>query len=222
MNQLVQVCLVVLAAAGAQQRQAGIHVELPVTKNAVAAPGADESGALVVTITGDGRVYVGVTLTGPADLSETLKRVLSREKGTQLYLKGDARTPYGKVLDVLETLPAAGFVKVSVLTSQQEPPEPGKLLSPKALEVLLGARAPAGSESADVALLRSEQGRTDVKIDNELAPRGTLASALRGALSTQKAAVVHAEAEVPFGEVVGVIDVCRSAGATVVLQTSAP
>ncbi len=88
--------------------------------------------------------------------------------------------------------------------------------------MLLAARAPAGAVSADVALLRSQQGRTDVKVDNEPVPKGSLASALRGAVSTEKAAVVHADAAVPFGDVVEVIDLCRSAGATVVLQTKAP
>jgi len=221
MNQLLGACLVVLAAAGAQQRQAGIHVQLPVTKNAAPAPGADEAGALVVSVTEDGRVYVGVTPIGPADLSETLKRVLSSEKGKNLYLKGDARTAYGKVADVLENLPAAGFGKASMLTSQQESPEPGKLVRPKALEVLLGARAPAGVESAGIEL-QSEQGRPAVKIDNERVPWGALAGALRGALSAEKAAVVRADAAVPFGDVVEVIDACRSTGATVVLHVSAP
>jgi len=217
MNRLLGVCLVVLAATGAQQRQAGIHVELPFARSAAPASGSDEAGALVSTITEDGRVYVGVTPVGPADFN----RVLSSEKGKTLYLKGDARTAYGNVLGVLETLPAAGFGKVSVLTAQQESPEPGKLLSPKALEVLLGARAPAGAKSA-IELLQSEQGRPAVKIDNERVPWASLAGALRGALSAEKAAVVHAEAAVPFGEVVEVIDACRSTGATVVLQTPAP
>ena len=221
MNQLLEVCLVVLAAAGGPQRQAGIHVELPVTRNAVAVPGADEAGALVVTITENGQVYVGVTLVSPADLSETLRKVLPGEKRETLYMKGDARTAYGKVLAVLETLPTAGFGKVSVLTSQQEAPEPGKLVSPKALEVLLGARAPAGVEPARIELLQSEQGRPAVKIDNQPVPWDTLASALGRALSAEKAAVVRADAAVPFGDVVEFIDVCRSTGATVVLQTPA-
>ena len=232
MNRLLEVCLVGLAAAGAmrslagagggQRLQAGIHVELPVTRNAVAVPGADEAGALVVSITKDGQVYVGVTPIGPADLANTLKKVLSSEKGKKLYLKGDVRAAYGRVAGVLEALPTAGFGKVSVLTSQQESPEPGQLVRPKGLEVLLGARAPAGAESADVELLQSEQGRPAVKIDNERVPWSTLASALRGALSAERAAAVRAERGVPFGDVVEVIDVCRSTGAMVVLQTPAP
>jgi biopolymer transport protein ExbD len=187
-------------------------VELPVSRNAVAAPGADDAGALVVSISEDGQVYVGVTPIGPADLPETL----SSEKGKTLYMKGDARVAYEKVVDVLAKLPTAGFGKVSVLTSQRESREPGKLVHPKALEVLLGARAPAGAESADVELLQSGQGRPTVKIDNERVPWDALASALRG-----RAAVVRAEGTVPFGDVVKVIDVCRATGALVVLRTPA-
>lgn len=221
MNILLEVCLVasLAAAAGAEQLQVGIHVELPVTSNAVALPGADQADALVVTIAEHGQIYVGAAAVGTA---EVLERALSGDKGKTLYLKGDARTPYGKTMEVLRALRVAGFRKIGLLTAQRESPEPGKLVVPKGLEVLLGARAPAGAPSAGVELLQPSEGRPVVKIDNQPVPRGALASTLPHALSARKAAVVTAEAAVPFGDVVAVLDLCRATGAMVVLRTPKP
>jgi len=60
--------------------QTGITVNMPATNNAMAMPDADEKGALIVTLTGDGKVYVGTRLIDPEVLSKEISPHLSAGK----------------------------------------------------------------------------------------------------------------------------------------------
>jgi biopolymer transport protein ExbD len=102
MNYQLEVCLVALAlitdatpfvAAHSQQAmQKGISVELPVTKNAVLMPDADQGDALIVSVTEDGGVYFGIDSISPAALAETVKSSLGNRTERKLFIKADART----------------------------------------------------------------------------------------------------------------------------------
>jgi len=112
MNYQLEVCLVALtlitgvtpsvAAQSQQAMQKGISVELPVTKNAVAMPDADQGDAVIVSVTDGGGVYLGVNPISPVALAETVKRGLANRTEKKLYIKADARTPYANVLKVLD------------------------------------------------------------------------------------------------------------------------
>ena len=124
----------------AQALQKGISVELAVTHNAVAMPDADKEGALIVAVTHSGSVYFGIDPITPAALAE--KPGLS---GQKLYIKADARTPYANVAKVLDAVRTAGVTSPNLLTGQPETPEPGKLVPPKGLEVLVGPPLPSAA-----------------------------------------------------------------------------
>jgi biopolymer transport protein ExbD len=148
MNYLLEVCLVAILAAGiapsplAQSgsiatpaMQKGIHVELPATSNAVSLPDADQKDALIVTITEDGSVYLGVDRVNPGALAETVKGVLSDRPEKKLYIKADARTPYANVVKVIDTVRLAGVEVLNLLTAQEETPQPGTVVPPKGIQV---------------------------------------------------------------------------------------
>ncbi|MGA2201369.1 MAG: biopolymer transporter ExbD [Terriglobales bacterium] len=238
MNYLLEVCLVALTLAtgippsivtqsqaiAVQAMQKGISVELPVTSNAIPMPDADKEDALIVSVTGDGSVYFGVNPISPAALAEKLKGVLSNRTEKKLYIKADARTPYANVVKVLGALRTAGVEAPNLLTAQPDSSEPGTLVPPKGLEVLIGPPLPSGSEAIVVQVLNSGQRRPALKIDNEPVPWAALQSRLRQILQnrSEKAVLVKAEGTLPFAGVVDVIDVCRSTGAKVVLVTPGP
>jgi len=108
-----------LAAAIAAQTPAlrkGVSVQMPVTTNAAAMPDADMADALVVAVTFAGSVFLGVAKVTPAQLSGEVKSLLTAHPGKRVYLKGDARTPYSTVAEVLEALRIAGVHAPILLT----------------------------------------------------------------------------------------------------------
>src|SRR5882672_4423826 len=238
MNYQLEVCLVALTLAvgitpsvaaqsqarRAQPMQKGISVELPVTSNDVPMPDADQEDALIVSVTDDGDVYLGVDPISPAALMEKLKGNLSNRTEKHLYIKADARTPYANVVKVLDALRTAGVKAPSLLTAQRDSSEPGTLLPPKGLEVLVGPPPPSGSEATVLQVLNSRQRWPMLKIDNNRIPMAALQTTLQRLFQnrSEKVVLVRAEGILPFVDVVAVTDICRSTGATVVLVTLGP
>jgi biopolymer transport protein TolR len=203
----------------AQTMQRGISLELPVTHNAVPMPDADREESLVVSVTKDGSVYFGVDPISLAVLADTIKDRLSNRAEKKLYIKADARTPFTNVVRVLGSARTAGVVAPNLLTAQRDSSEPGTLVPPKGLAVLVGPALPLGSVATVVQMVNSGQRWPTLKINNEQIPWASLRSALGHILQDRGELVVRVKAEgtLPFAEVVDVTDICRSNGADVVL-----
>src|SRR5512140_71093 len=111
MSQMVRFSVgALLAAAIAAQTPAlrkGVSVQMPITTNAAAMPDADLADSLVVAVTFRGTVFLEVTTMTPAQLSGEVKKQLTGHPGKRLYLKGDARTPYSTLVEVLDALRTA-------------------------------------------------------------------------------------------------------------------
>jgi biopolymer transport protein ExbD len=110
MKSLIEACLlgsILIYGIRAQKPvlREGIAVEMPVASHAVEVPAADEQNAVVVAITADGRVFVGIELTEPTALSRLSERTV--------YVKADARVSYQKVLAVLDALRGKSVVLLS-------------------------------------------------------------------------------------------------------------
>jgi biopolymer transport protein TolR len=205
-NALAVICLASCGAAQSPVLVKGVSVQMATAAHAVPMPAADEPGATVVAITARGAVYLGITPVTPAALAEKLNG-----RGGTVYVKSDARTPYARVGEVLGALRTAGMNEPDLLVSQPEPPQPGKIVSPKGLEV---RTAPPASGAIVVEVVAS-----GLKVDGRQVSPAALEAALEKRLQTQseKAVIVKAEGTAPFGEVVRVIDAARSAGASVFL-----
>jgi biopolymer transport protein ExbD len=149
------------------------------------------------------------------------KQGLSSRAEEKFYVKADARTPYSSVATVLDAVRRAGVTAPNLLTAQHETPEPGKPVPPKGLEVLVGPPLPSRAESAVVQMLNSGERQPLLKINNEDIPWANLESRLRQLYQNHREKVVLLKADglLPFGNVVQVIDVCRSTGAKVFLVT---
>ena len=128
--------------SGQTMRQ-GITVELPVTTNAVPAPKADKQDSLIVTVTYDGNVYLGIDRIRPTELTERVKRALSNRADRTIYVKADARTAYRNLVVVLDSVSTAGVEGLTFLTAQRDGEEPGTFVGPKGLEMLVVSPRPA-------------------------------------------------------------------------------
>lgn len=206
------------AAPQAPPLQKGVSVEMAPTRHALAMPGADRPGAWIVAVTARGSVYFGVDPVSPGELREKVKAALAGHTGTSLYLKGDARVPYGSVRTVLAAAREAGIEAPNLLTSQRDSPEPGYPVPPKGLGVLIGRSVPAASESIVIQALPGEQ-QLALSVNHERASLETLPTKLAKLLAggNRKLVVLKADEGLKYGDVVRVIDACRSAGAKVFL-----
>ena len=104
----------------------GVNVDLVKTKNPIAMAAADKTDAVLVAITHDGKVYLGTDQLQPEDLPSKVKDLLTNKLDKTVFVKADARANYGKVVDVVDNLRAAGVDQLGLLTEQiQEKGKPG-------------------------------------------------------------------------------------------------
>jgi len=146
MKLLLEVCLVAFILASSLSRiaaqsaavpmQKGITVNQPVMHNAVAIPEADKEDAVVVTVTQDGSVYLGVDRTNITALSEQMKNAVSNRDPKILYIKADAHVSYASIVGILDSVRAAGIQRVGLLTGEDSNKR-GSLIPPKGLEMLI-------------------------------------------------------------------------------------
>src|ERR1051325_11138023 len=143
-NHLIAILALLFAVLGfapvtsqAQQLQKGVSVQMAPTRSAAPMPAADNLDAWVVTITADGSLYFGADPMTADELTDWMKSH-PRNREAKLYIKADARSPFAAVDKVLEIGRTMGFETPVLLTSQGEPTQPGTMVPPKGLEVLVG------------------------------------------------------------------------------------
>jgi biopolymer transport protein ExbD len=210
-----------LAAGQAQQLQKGISVQMAPTRSAAPMPAADNLDAWVVTITADGSFYFGADPMTADELTDWMKSH-PRNREAKLYIKADARAPFAGVEKVLEIGRTMGFETPVLLTSQGEPTQPGTMVPPKGLEVLVGP-IPGGTVATVVQIVSSGQTLPMLRINGDEISWTALENTLRQHFQKGDEPVVllKVDEQLPFGRVVQVIDTCRATGAKVILGTPA-
>jgi biopolymer transport protein ExbD len=127
----------VIGGGEAQTLQKGVSVQLAVSTNAAPMPEADNADAFIVSITENGTIYLGVNQITASDLKEKV-RSTPFKRGQKLYIKADARTPYAKVLQVLDATRSGGIAPQVLLTAATESSKTGTIVPPEGVEVQLG------------------------------------------------------------------------------------
>lgn len=118
---LVDVMLVLLVVfmVTAPLLTVGVPVDLPQTQ----APAINEpKEPTVITVNKDGAIFIQETNIPIDGLVEKLQAITGANPDAVLYVKGDKDINYGRVLEVMSLVTAAGFHKVSLLA---EPPKGG-------------------------------------------------------------------------------------------------
>ncbi len=110
----VMLVLLIVFMVAAPMMTAGITVDLPQTK-ASALPGNDEP--LNVSIKSDGTVYIQNSQAELGDLGPKLQAILGEKKETRIFVRGDTAIHYGKVMQVIGEITAAGYSKVALVTN---------------------------------------------------------------------------------------------------------
>lgn len=121
----VMLVLLVIFMVTAPMLTVGVPVELPKTK---AAKMNDQTEPLVVSVDANGKAYLQETeLEGDA-LIERLIAVSGSNPDAKIYVRGDQKINYGRVMEIMGNIAAAGFSKVSLIAEMPAGPDKGKNL----------------------------------------------------------------------------------------------
>jgi biopolymer transport protein ExbD/biopolymer transport protein TolR len=97
----------------------GISVDLVKTKNPIAMQNADKDDAILVSITKDGKVYLGSDqFPNLNDLGVKVKDRLTTQLDKTVYLKNDSRARFERVVEVIDNLRGYGVDQLGLLTEQ--------------------------------------------------------------------------------------------------------
>ena len=100
--------------------QKGVSVDLAKTNNPVQMPDADKEDALLVAVQRDGAVFFGSEKISPDQLTNKIKDKLAARVDKRVYVRADARTKYGNVVEVVDNVRAAGVDQLGLLTEQRK------------------------------------------------------------------------------------------------------
>ena len=94
---------------------AGLEVRVPQTESAP----LPQSEAIMVTVDADGRVFIDRAEVRSEALGDVLVQVRQSRGLARVYVRADEANTYGRVMQVMGQLQAAGFENVGLVT---EPP----------------------------------------------------------------------------------------------------
>jgi len=118
---LVDVMLVLLVVfmVTAPLMTVGVQVDLPKTQ-AAAIQGQDEP--LSITIDAKGGIYLQETSVDLDQLVPRLQAIAAGALDRRIFVRGDQAVNYGKVLEVMGVVNAAGYTKVALIGNPQPQP----------------------------------------------------------------------------------------------------
>ena len=111
----VMLVLLVIFMITAPLLTAGIPVNLPQTKaDALSEP----TEPLVVTVNGEGKIYLQETEVPLESLVARLQAITANKPDTKIYVRGDKAINYGRVMEVMGLIKGAGFAQVALIVDQ--------------------------------------------------------------------------------------------------------
>jgi len=100
--------------------QKGISVDMAKVNNPTPMQDADKEDALLVSVMRNGDVFFGSDKVPVDSLTSKVKDRLTNRTNKEVYLKADARTHYGNVVQVVDAVRAAGVDDLGLLTEQRK------------------------------------------------------------------------------------------------------
>jgi biopolymer transport protein TolR len=113
----VMLVLLIVFMVTAPLLTVGVTVDLPETRSSPL-PGQDEP--LTVSVTRDGSVYLQESAIAIEELGPRLQAITERSPDARIFVRGDRVIDYGRVMQVVGTIHAAGFTRVALVTETDE------------------------------------------------------------------------------------------------------
>ena len=108
----VMLVLLVIFMVTAPLLTVGVQVDLPKTKASLI-PGEDEP--LTISVDAEGTIFLQDTELELAALVPRLAAVTGNNPDVRIFVRGDKSIHYGRVMEVMGTINAAGFRKVALV-----------------------------------------------------------------------------------------------------------
>ncbi len=110
----VTLVLLIIFMVTTPMLQRGVDIQLPTARVAE----VKEEERITLTVTRDGRIFVNNEEVLRQNLEARLKAMAGPGKERVLYFRGDARVPYGLVIDVMDAIKASGIETVGMITER--------------------------------------------------------------------------------------------------------
>jgi len=95
-----------------------VNIELPPATAAVVMEDASKEDAIVVAVTRDGKTFLGGDQVQPADLGPRITDKLENKTDKRVYFRGDIRSNYGKCMDAIDGIRAAGVSQLGMIAEK--------------------------------------------------------------------------------------------------------
>lgn len=116
----VMLVLLVVFMVTAPLLTVAVPVDLPKTQ---ARSINQDKDPLVISVDADGKVYLQEKGMKLEDLVPKLKAITNANSEARIFVRGDKSVEYGRIMEVMGTISAAGFNKVALVA---ELPKPGR------------------------------------------------------------------------------------------------
>ena len=113
----VMLVLLIIFMVAAALLTTGVPVDLPETD---AAPMNSENQPLVVSVDGQGRIFIQEEEIAYEDLVAKLQAIRSTGSDARIFVRGDKTIDYGTVMRVMARIQAGGFSNVGLVTLQED------------------------------------------------------------------------------------------------------
>jgi biopolymer transport protein TolR len=114
----VMLVLLIVFMVTAPLLTVGVPVDLPKTR--AQALGQDRE-PLSVTVKRNGRVFIQNTPVGEDELVAKLTAIAANGYDQRIFVRGDKAVDYGRVMEVMGLLSAAGFTHIGLVTDVAKP-----------------------------------------------------------------------------------------------------
>ncbi len=109
----VMLVLLVVFMITAPMLTAGVQVDLP---KASLGNLPKDSKPLEIAIDQNGAIFIADTAIGAKELIPRLEAIAGNRKDTRIYVRGDHRLDYGRVMEIIGMINKAGFLKVALVS----------------------------------------------------------------------------------------------------------
>jgi biopolymer transport protein TolR len=125
----VMLVLLIIFMVVTPMLQHGVSVDMAQVNNPEQMPDADKEDALLVSVMRNGDVFFGTDKISVDALTTKVKDRLANKADKRVYVKADARAHFGNVVQVVDSVRAAGVDDLGLLTDQRKntpngPPAP--------------------------------------------------------------------------------------------------
>ena len=97
-----------------------VNVDLPKADAATIMEDANKEDSAVVAVTRDGRIFLGADQVTVDELGPKISAKLENKTNKEVFFRGDSRANYGKVMDAVDGIRAAGVSQLGLLTERRD------------------------------------------------------------------------------------------------------